>query len=352
MLGSRCTLLPVAVLAVFSAPALPQENGEGDLDVLLERHLEEGLAREKRNTLGELARALRERDPLAGLEPRRRRVLSRFARVLDSLPGDELVRTGVWTRGPATASLADVALRLGRSRAVLVGEEHDNPTHHEIELRVLALLHAADPKIAVGLEMLPRSAQGALDDFLALQSDEAEFLSRVDWQRTWGFDYAFYRPALDFARDHGLPVLALNAPADVTRRVSREGLSALTKEQRSRIAREIDTTVESHRRRFARMTGGHPGHGDPERMYEAMCVWDETMAETAAAFLASRPGWRIVVLAGNGHVEHGDGIPDRIRRRTGDSCLTVVPRAVEGDEAIDFEELLADPPGDYVFFTE
>lgn len=67
-----------------------------------------------------------------------------------------------------------------------------------------------------------------------------------------------------------------------------------------------------------------------------------------------RAGGRIVLLAGNGHVQARDGIPDRVERRTGLKPFTVVPVSVEWTE-----EGLPDidhPPGntfaDWVYFTQ
>jgi len=45
-------------------------------------------------------------------------------------------------------------------------------------------------------------------------------------------------------------------------------------------------------------------------------VWDEGMAESAAAYLTTNPGRLLVVLAGAGHVAFGSGIPKRLQRRT------------------------------------
>lgn len=62
----------------------------------------------------------------------------------------------------------------------------------------------------------------------------------------------------------------------------------------------------------------------------------------------------MVLLAGNGHVQARDGIPDRVQRRTGLRPFTVVPVSVpwtpEGLPDIDH------PPGksfaDWVYFTQ
>ena len=44
-------------------------------------------------------------------------------------------------------------------------------------------------------------------------------------------------------------------------------------------------------------------------------MWDEGMAERAARYLREHPDRQMVVLAGSGHLEFGDGIPKRLMRR-------------------------------------
>ena len=64
----------------------------------------------------------------------------------------------------APAHLFDRAA--GRS-IVLLGEVHDNPDHHRWQHYMLAALHARNPDMVVGFEMLPRRAQAALDAWSA-----------------------------------------------------------------------------------------------------------------------------------------------------------------------------------------
>ncbi|HPB76014.1 MAG TPA: ChaN family lipoprotein, partial [Chromatiaceae bacterium] len=42
---------------------------------------------------------------------------------------------------------------------------------------------------------------------------------------------------------------------------------------------------------------------------------DEGMAERAARYLQDHPGKQMVILAGSGHLEYGQGIPQRLQRR-------------------------------------
>jgi predicted metalloprotease with PDZ domain len=60
-------------------------------------------------------------------------------------------------------------------------------------------------------------------------------------------------------------------------------------------------------------------------------VWDEGMAESAAAYLEANPGRRMVILCGAGHVEFGSGIPQRLERRTHET-YAIVLNSGEGED--------------------
>jgi S1-C subfamily serine protease len=55
---------------------------------------------------------------------------------------------------------------------------------------------------------------------------------------------------------------------------------------------------------------------DFEHFLEAQLLWDESMAERAAAFLEEHPEHHLVIIAGNQHLAWGSAIPQRLQRRT------------------------------------
>ena len=63
-------------------------------------------------------------------------------------------------------------------------------------------------------------------------------------------------------------------------------------------------------------------HGTGERFYAAQVIWDETMAEGAAAWLDDARQ-QVMVIAGNGHC-HQSAIPSRVARRKPDATTLSV----------------------------
>ena len=63
------------------------------------------------------------------------------------------------------------------------------------------------------------------------------------------------------------------------------------------------------------MHAGSGQNGDFSSFLQAQALWDETMAETIAEYLENNPDDRMVVIAGQGHVDKNNAIPPRVGRR-------------------------------------
>jgi uncharacterized iron-regulated protein len=249
----------------------------------------------------------------------------------------------------------DMLRAIGSDRVVYLGEQHDNVHQHDFQRDVIEAMYAQDPKLAIGMEMFQRPYQEPLTEFVEGKIDEEEFLRRTEYFTRWGWDYHWYRPILLFAREHRLPVIALNAPREVNRKVSRGGLDSLTEEERAWIAAEIDLGIEAHREYVKRVWDQHPmppGMMTFDNFYASQCVWEDTMAESVANALAERPGYRMAVVVGGGHVQRGFGVPIRAERRGAAPMAILVGAVATGpltDE--DIAQLIEGDPGDYVFVT-
>jgi hypothetical protein len=69
---------------------------------------------------------------------------------------------------------------------------------------------------------------------------------------------------------------------------------------------------------------GNHGSGASSGFIQAQALWDESMAQNIARFLAENPGYRMVVLAGTQHTRKDSGIPPRVARRLPVGQVSVV----------------------------
>jgi len=122
-------------------------------------------------------------------------------------------------------TMAEVRAALASVEVVFVGELHNDPVSHHIEQQVLEGWfdthgHAA----ALSLEMFSRDVQYIVDEYLSGLITDTHFQQASS---PWSNYKTDYRPLVEFAKAHGLPVIAANAPRRYANMVSRNGRTAL-----------------------------------------------------------------------------------------------------------------------------
>lgn len=219
----------------------------------------------------------------------------------------------------AFSTVEQIIPALAGKRVVFIGEQHDRYDHHLTQLEIIRRLHTLNPELAIGMEMFQQPFQQHLDDYVAGDSDEQTMLRATEYYQRWRMDYRLYAPLLRYAREHGLPVIALNIPAEVTHTVAHVGLDGLNDEDRRKIPADMAAADDAYRQRLKAVFDSHPkeeGHDNFEHFLQAQLLWDEGMAERAADFLEKHPDHQLVVIAGNQHLAWGSAIPQRLQRRT------------------------------------
>jgi uncharacterized iron-regulated protein len=207
------------------------------------------------------------------------------------------------------------------ARVVYIGETHDNPASHRQELAVLRALTESHPgEIALGMEMFTPAQQETLDRWSAGELSEKEFLRESRWYEVWRMDFDYYRDLLNYAREHAIPVIGLNAEKSLVQAV-RDNDAAPS---------SPDLADPYHRALVEAVFGGHVhGEIDFEAFFQVQTLWDETMAEGVANYLEENPEKRMLVVAGANHVRYGFGIPRRAFRRLPHSYVLVGSREIE-----------------------
>ncbi|MBK1706891.1 iron-regulated protein [Halochromatium glycolicum] len=210
-------------------------------------------------------------------------------------------------------------------RVVFVGESHDRYEDHLNQLEIIRGLVERGNQVAVGMEFFQQPFQTQLDAYIAGTLDEEAFLRETEYFERWRFDYRLYRPILRYAREHGIPLIALNVPREITQKVGDGGIDSLSSAERRQIPDEIDRDDADYRAHVEQVFEMHPKDEDAsfEHFLEVQLLWDEGMAERAAQWLEANPGKQLVVLAGVGHVQYGRGIPARLQRRV-DAPMSIV----------------------------
>ncbi len=232
---------------------------------------------------------------------------------------EELLRPPVAVEISDLKTFAGVMERVADKKIVYVGENHNQYSHHVMELEIIKDLHQRGKKLAIGMEMFQRPFQKVLDEYIEGKIDEREFLKGTQYFKRWGFEYNLYRPILLFARSEKIPVVALNQRQEIVDKVFRGGFDSLSEEEKKSIPSRMDFSDEAYRERLEKTFREHEDFGAEHFnfFYQAQVLWDETMSESIDEFLRVHPGDRMVVLAGSGHLAYGSGIPKRTAKRNG-----------------------------------
>jgi uncharacterized iron-regulated protein len=238
------------------------------------------------------------------------------------------------TRSNRFGDFEAMLAQLAKADIVFLGEKHDDPGTHRLQLAILeGLDRRREGAIVLALEMFERDVQPALDAYLTGSSSLEQFLAA---SRPWPNNSADYQPLVDYARTHNWPVIAGNVPRRLAQAVSRRGLGALDSlpaADRAFIAAELSCPRDEYWRRFRATMGDMSGHGvqmTPEqvdamvqRFYEAQCVKDETMGEAVAL---AHEAHRTLVVHANGsfHSDYRLGTAERVKRRLPRAKVAVV----------------------------
>jgi uncharacterized iron-regulated protein len=215
----------------------------------------------------------------------------------------------------------EVLADLAGAGVIFVGEAHTIARHHAVQLRLLQELFASGVPLALCLEQLEARDQPAVDRYFRRELDFAALARAIDWPKKWT-NYADYRPLCEFAQQHGIPIRALNAPAEIIRAVSRGGgVAKLAPADRAQLPAEIVLDDPGYERLTNLELAVHMTM-DPAKLrpvFEAQVARDETMAANVVAgrrMDAAPDKLRTAfVVLGAGHMRFGLGTADRVRRR-------------------------------------
>ncbi|WP_439886296.1 ChaN family lipoprotein [Pseudomonas sp. MBLB4123] len=186
--------------------------------------------------------------------------------------------------------------RLADAERLLVGERHDNPDHHALQLWLLEALAARREPGALLLEMLDAAQQARVDAVQAAARLPADLPAALAWQPGW--DWALYGPILRHALTEGVPLRAAN--------LSRDELLAVYRQPPALPAGAASAPAVRERL----LTQLRQAHCDklPDSQLPAMLAVQQQRDRRMAEALLAAPAPSLL-LAGAYHVRRDLGVP-------------------------------------------
>ena len=208
---------------------------------------------------------------------------------------------------------------------VFIGEIHDDPDSHLLELGTIKALRASGSLGAIGLEMFREDSQHILDAWVSGTLPLDQFLPV--YYDNWRIAWPLYRDIFLYARKHKITLVGLNISDGISAAVAKNGFSSLDAEERKKLPPNITCTVDPTYMQFIkRAYAGHAPGMDKKflNFCEAQMVWDKSMAWNLIRYRKEHPGKTIAILAGVGHAWKR-GIPEQVSQQSSYTFKVVMP---------------------------
>jgi uncharacterized iron-regulated protein len=270
-------------------------------------------------------------------------------------------------------SRKELLAKLDIAGVIYLGEKHDNPRQHALQLDIVRALIARGHRPAIGFEVFSVAETSLLMSYATakvpkthqgkMPPPEERLRRALGWGKQRDQSWAFYGPLVQIAREHRLVIVGIDLPRSLRRRIARVGIGGLTKVERRLLdptAPRSDAYADLMRARLKAMHCGHGSDAYIDRLYQNWVARNDTMAAAISDMVAQQNGEPVVVILGAGHTQHNLGAYARVAELVpGIAQLNLAFREVaETPLAVDellhaheFEGTRYAPDHEYVWFT-
>jgi len=217
------------------------------------------------------------------------------------------------TQSKSVCSLDEMINGLTLADVVFFGEEHNDPTGHQVESEMLQkLFQIHGKKQVLSMEMFEKDIQQVMNEYLQNLIREKNFIKEA---RAWN-NYNDYKPMIEFAKENELAVIAANPPNRYVNLVTRKGLSSLNTLNRS--AKKwlpplpIDTATGAYYQNFLETMGGHTVSG--MEIYQSQNLWDSGMAHSISQYLKKNKKDKVFHVLGRFHSDEKLGTMAKLQK--------------------------------------
>ena len=186
---------------------------------------------------------------------------------------------------------------------VLIGEFHNNPISHWMELEITKDCKE-NRQLVLGAEMFEQDNQPALNNYLQGKISANGLDSTARLWKNYPTDYA---PLVNFAKENNITFAATNIPRRYASMVSKNGfevLDTLSAKEKTWMV-PLPIKYDANLAGYKNMMGMMAGHGSAN-MPKAQAIKDATMAWFILKYFV--PGNLFIHYNGSYHSENHDGI--------------------------------------------
>ncbi|MDO8962417.1 MAG: ChaN family lipoprotein [Methylophilus sp.] len=206
------------------------------------------------------------------------------------------------TATQASISQTQLITHLKQQDYILLGEVHDEPSHHLRRADLIKALAELQPVVVA--EQLEANQLVTYTDNLLDDVSRAGFDAKV-------WDWALYSPLLMVLEAQKVSLIGGNLPISVVRDISKSGATAVPQTLRDMISQAgLNATGESQL--VADLEAGHCGHL-PKQYLPNFILAQRARDASMLNAMQNSDHKPVILLAGNGHVRKDYGIPTLIQ---------------------------------------
>lgn len=213
-------------------------------------------------------------------------------------------------------TIEKIAAGCSDANVIFFGEEHNDSAGHYLEATIFKALHQQyGNKLALSMEMFETDCQLVLNEYLDGFISEDRMIKEA---RAWT-NYKDYKPAVEWAKQNKLAVIAANPPRRYVNMVSRKGMKSLDSLPKSskRFLPPLpyDTSSGKYREKFMEfMSGGSPGTSNA-RIFYSQSLWDAGMSYNIYNYWRKHKDNKIFHLVGRFHCDEKLGTAEQLQKR-------------------------------------
>lgn len=247
--------------------------------------------------------------------------------------------------------IEDIAGGMRQGEVLVFGEQHDDSIGHLMEQKIFEALYVKHGKnVILAMEMFHRDVQYIVDEYLAGQISEKNFVKEA---RSWDTYKTDYRATVEFAKEKGLRVIAANTPSRYANMVTRKGLESLN--QLNKSVRKnylpplpVDTATGKYYDNFLEAMGGHAMPG--MNLYQSQNLWDATMSWSIALAMKGHKDAVVFMMNGRFHSDYHLGLVKRLESDYKKKVTTISCFSAEDFETPDWSKYA--PQAEYIIITK
>ena len=239
---------------------------------------------------------------------------------------------------------SELLAALASVRFAFIGEKHDNPDHHQIELHLIKHRLVNQAGSAIVFEMLDDAQRPSLEK---LSADDS--LDQIKDKLAWpakGWDFTVYGPLFQASLQQGR-LVAGNIGKKFIGEIYAKGESVLAAEPRFSTVPSVTDQTRSHF--LDRIYEAHCAMAPRDTLGPMVAIQLAKDASMASAMADNAPA---LLIAGGEHVRADTGVPSHLQMRDAQASRVVIQlvEVTEGETSAK-PTLDASGPADYYWFT-